>query len=271
MGCTLLHLLTRRSPCELPLERMKINFRSSLNISEQFASWLERLLEPVAEDRFSSTAEALERLNLKESRSIPVLAGSSIQINKKSNILRIKIPPTRKMVRLVVKYFTEFILALVAIVFLSQLSAFLLQATIANYNLLLLVITLFIWGIFLLAIVTSIARGFSLLFLFFGKINLIVDRHKFRIAWDCLGIKYQTKGVTSNIEAITITKSSVKESLFIADEHCTIYEGAKEHKLGVWLTKAERRWLVTEIANFVAEQYPQKNKEDWLRDIWKIN
>ena len=83
LGCTLLYLLTRRSPSELPLQRMKINFRSNLNISEQFADWLDILLEPVLEDLFSSTAKALKQLNSEQSSAIRSLTGSSIQIKKK--------------------------------------------------------------------------------------------------------------------------------------------------------------------------------------------
>lgn len=41
---------------------MKINFRSSLKISEQFADWLDTILEPALEDRFGSTIEALLQL-----------------------------------------------------------------------------------------------------------------------------------------------------------------------------------------------------------------
>ena len=84
-----------------------------------------------------------------------------------------------------------------------------------------------------------------------------------------MGVRYKRAGHTSDIEAIAITKSKSKEFMLLPEEHCVIYEGAKEHKLGMWLSKAERRWLITEIANFVAEQYPNKKKEDWLRDLWK--
>lgn len=59
LGATLLFLLTHRSPAELPLDRLKIDFRSHVQISEEFADWLEKMLEPDLEDRFSSGKEAL--------------------------------------------------------------------------------------------------------------------------------------------------------------------------------------------------------------------
>jgi len=58
LGATLLFLLTSRSPIELPQRRMKIDFRSSVSISDDFAYWLEKMLSPAIEDRFQSAREA---------------------------------------------------------------------------------------------------------------------------------------------------------------------------------------------------------------------
>jgi serine/threonine protein kinase len=62
LGATILYLLTHRSPAELPQDTLKIDFRSRLNLSEEFADWLDKMLEPDAEDRFTSAEEALKIL-----------------------------------------------------------------------------------------------------------------------------------------------------------------------------------------------------------------
>jgi ankyrin repeat protein len=62
LGATLLFLVTHRSPAELPTERLKISFRSRLQLSERFGDWLEKMLEPDVEERFSSAKEALASL-----------------------------------------------------------------------------------------------------------------------------------------------------------------------------------------------------------------
>ncbi len=59
LGATVLFLLTHRSPADLPLDGLKIDFRSRVRISEKFADWLEKMLEPDVGDRFSSAKEAL--------------------------------------------------------------------------------------------------------------------------------------------------------------------------------------------------------------------
>jgi serine/threonine protein kinase len=62
LGATVLFLLTHRSPSDLPQERLKISFRSRIQVSEGFADWLEKMLEPDVEDRFTSAKEALAAL-----------------------------------------------------------------------------------------------------------------------------------------------------------------------------------------------------------------
>ena len=79
LGATLLFLLTHRSPADLPTDRLKISFRKRVHISDQFADWLEKMLEPDAEDRFVSAASALAALQ----RPKVVLSNSRLPIPRK--------------------------------------------------------------------------------------------------------------------------------------------------------------------------------------------
>ena len=60
LGATILHLLTHRSPAEIPQDGLRLNFRDRLQVSSSFADWLERMLEPDVGSRFSSSTKALE-------------------------------------------------------------------------------------------------------------------------------------------------------------------------------------------------------------------
>jgi hypothetical protein len=99
LGATLLFLLTGKSPADLPQRSLKINFRPHVRISNEFASWLEKTLEPVIEDRFPSAEEALAVL-----RGEKALANYStqkprrpkdtaIRLTRTENRLLIDIPP----------------------------------------------------------------------------------------------------------------------------------------------------------------------------------
>jgi ankyrin repeat protein len=62
LGATILYVLTHRSPADLPQARLKLVFRDRVNISDRFADWLEKILEPEPVDRFASADIALNAL-----------------------------------------------------------------------------------------------------------------------------------------------------------------------------------------------------------------
>jgi serine/threonine protein kinase len=62
LGATLIHLLTGISPAELPQHKMQIHFKDKVNINPDFANWIEKLVQPAPERRFSRARQALEVL-----------------------------------------------------------------------------------------------------------------------------------------------------------------------------------------------------------------
>lgn len=70
LGATLLYLLTHRSPADFPTDGLKIDFRDRIQVSDDFADWLDKMLEPDLEERFSSAKEALEVLRGKQKISL---------------------------------------------------------------------------------------------------------------------------------------------------------------------------------------------------------
>jgi serine/threonine protein kinase len=90
LGATLLFLLTKRSPDELPVRRMKIDFRRYVKVSSEFADWLEKILEPAIEDRFESAKVALEALqgNKDVTSSVPLPTESKHEPPKRFRVKR---------------------------------------------------------------------------------------------------------------------------------------------------------------------------------------
>ena len=99
LGTTLLFLLTGEPPDELPLKKLKIDFRSQVKIAGNFANWLDKLIEPYKEERLPSAQAALAvlegRADLKDYRSLKKIrpAYTSIKIKKSSQELEITVPP----------------------------------------------------------------------------------------------------------------------------------------------------------------------------------
>lgn len=72
LGMTMLFLLSGHEPETMPQARLKVDFRKVLRVSKPMAEFLDRLIEPVAEDRFSTPTEA--RRFLDGTRPSPALA-----------------------------------------------------------------------------------------------------------------------------------------------------------------------------------------------------
>ncbi|MDF5739399.1 MULTISPECIES: serine/threonine protein kinase [unclassified Nostoc] len=62
LGATLIHLLTGTSPSDLPQQDLRLQFTDRVNLSSSFVSWLQKLIEPAPEQRFTNTRQALEAL-----------------------------------------------------------------------------------------------------------------------------------------------------------------------------------------------------------------
>ena len=99
LGTTLLFLLTGEPPDELPLKKLKIDFRSQVKLAGNFANWLDKLIEPYKEERLPSAKAALAvlegRAQLKDYRSLKEIrpAYTSIKIKKSEQELEITVPP----------------------------------------------------------------------------------------------------------------------------------------------------------------------------------
>jgi serine/threonine protein kinase len=62
LGATLLFLLTRRSPAELPTANLALQFRDKVQLGDRFCDWLESLLAPDPKQRPLNAAQALATL-----------------------------------------------------------------------------------------------------------------------------------------------------------------------------------------------------------------
>ncbi|GEM_PF-6454926 len=62
LGMTLVHLLTGTAPSELERRRLKVDYRADIQISDGLAAFVDRLIEPMQEDRYPNPAAATRAL-----------------------------------------------------------------------------------------------------------------------------------------------------------------------------------------------------------------
>jgi hypothetical protein len=121
LGATLLYLRSGQDPADLPVKKMKIDFRDRVKTSADFANWLDGLLEPMPEDRYRSAALALDCLQGNAVAKAPRPKQPIAKISQQAETMKIVVPPIWLATRSSKKtFFTAISLSLV-VVFCSWL------------------------------------------------------------------------------------------------------------------------------------------------------
>ena len=259
LGATLLFLLTGKSPADLPRRQLRVDFRSSVRISQQFADWLEKMLEPAREDRFPSAEEALAVLQRGDFFGLLVPKygkpkSSPIRLTRAEETLIVEIPP----VWLRGNYHAVLgLLPPVASGFLC-LSFFWILGTASGSYLFAAVIALALLLICLRLLRYASQPALSHpLFGGFSRTRLEIDRDYLRFDQYLLGWRHRiVSKSTKDIEGIKLGRIGLppnkKPLSFLTVE----VESGKKHNFGLLLERAESEWLVGEIAAFLEKLQP---------------
>lgn len=276
LGATVLFLLTGRSPADLPEVRFKINFRSSVNVSPNFANWLEKMIEPAIEDRFSSAHEALkflsgslqvsydtletlhnqakkhENQNFNHIKSPPL--GSLIKFKRTYDLLEIEIPSpfsnifTRKKDRLV--WIIISCIKLLIFLFVAPLAP---QAFTAWLGLLSFLgisgnLPYLITGFLATYLVT-----YYIIIVPFTKCRIVIGEQNFKIDWEVFKFKHSKKGKTQdlNYAELTVTEKNSGEGDKIIEREFGLHQGVYVYKMAYHLSRSEKEWLVQEFNGFL--------------------
>lgn len=242
LGATLLYLITHQSPAELPEKRLTLQFRPYVNVSEDFADWLEMMLEPAIEDRFESAQEALavlrserELVNLL-ARSNRQPAGSKVILHKTKQKIVVEIPP--KGLTLESLGLTLFVVFWNGFILFWTLGAARGSLFFALFSIPFWVAGFTLWG--------------TLLFNIFGWSRLKLDRESFLLQLSCLGFTRQIEGNTEDISRVEVSRKNTKfNNMPIVS--CALQVGVRTHRFGSQLTHTEQVWLVTELADFLGK------------------
>lgn len=258
LGATILFLLTGRSPVELPEIKLKLSFRDSVNISSHFADWLDKMIEPASEDRFSSAKQSLNALqnpilpslesrirSLEISHSLglnsdhndtkyqyPKPLGSRIEIKKSNNILKVDIPAAG----LRGEGISLLLFAIFWNVFLIVWTSFALR--VGAFAL----FSIPFW-------VVGIGIAYAGLSIVFGKVYLVISDRTFSIDWDILGVKRHVQGKTQDLRQLELKSSYEVNNQPVME--LRLNQGIYVHKFGSGLSRPEKEWLLQEINNFL--------------------
>lgn len=248
LGTTLLFLLTRKSPADLPQRKLKINFRSHVKISKEFADWLERMLEPVVEDRFHSASQALAVLRgeLAMPRSLGQKSHppkyTPITLAETEQRLVVEIPPVwlrsrhSQIFALIPLVWSGFLLLSIWINLVVNTQPYDTAIALSYWIFLSIygLVGLWMLGIFLLSAAS--------------RIRLEIDEQNFRLQRWLLGKRYQeVRGKTEdiNIKLCSIGLTLHKKPITV----CVLRSKLRQYSFGSFLTEPEKEWLVGAIAS----------------------
>ncbi|MBE9228131.1 serine/threonine protein kinase [Phormidium sp. LEGE 05292] len=293
LGATLVHLLTGITPANLPQCNLRIQFRDKVSIDRQFLDWIEMLIEPDLDRRFSSAVQALKAFN--RSDSLPKFTRpdrSNIKMKKTADKLVFQVPRCRQSLLNILTATTAFILAessriilfiltplvilfvicihgllafflpLIVCVFLAIFLSFLLHSLFYLIPFIFLMTVIIYIRLILLSYKSCLSNISDFVNTFVNEIHSIISEIKFNLL-NSFGIdKFsfdQNKFLFKKSFLTFVSKwgsgktSQIKNLEVIPFEGIIIETGKEVYRFGKKLTESEREWLVQEI-------------KDWLRD-----
>lgn len=218
-------------------------------MSQQFAGWLERLLEPVTEDRFATVEEALAVLQGKRALSplakLSRLKDTPIRVTRDSHSLLIEIPQVglrtqqSQQFGLIALFWDGLLLLVIgAVLILSlfpRLSNLLWLAGFALVGL--WILTTFLYGTL-------------------SRVRLEIGDRQFHLQKWLLGSRYcNAKGDLSRIQQVQLQTILMIPTIRAVFTSCVLRLPRQKWAMGSCLTPAENEWLVQEIRAFLEKQH----------------
>ena len=250
LGTTLLFLLTRKSPTDLPQRKLKIDFRSHIRVDKKFADWLAKMLEPVIEDRFPTAKAALAVL--RGEQALTSYAAPKSRQPKHSPIslihteerLVVEIPPVWLRTKPSKFFALSFLVGngfLLLAIWVILESGYYAQIGADGLSL-----PILIWGLIELWMLKI------LIFNAASQIRLEIDQENYRLKSWLLGLWLNQKiqGSTKDIDRVELISIVLppNENFFTS---CVIQSRLHDYDFGRFLTQSEKEWLVGEIKAFL--------------------
>ena len=268
LGNTILFLLTQKSPADLPQHKFKIDVHSLSLIQgdTNFLDWIEKMIEPIAKDRFHSAKEALAVLQGKQVFRVNSTSGhqqrSQIALLKTKRSLIAEIKPIwlSNKKNLLFGLLT-LICKLVLLVSLFALPVLTTLNVIAGGPIYLFGYYLPNWLLIFLKLLIEFGMIFIALYVLIGSTTILywllkyslhttsrtwlkIDQNNFCLQKWFLGICYQkVQGKTKDINQF---KLSNRNLLMLRSK-------LRKYYFGLFMTKAEKEWLIKEVQGFLAQ------------------
>ena len=269
LGASLIHLLTRTAPSNLPNKDLKIQFRDRVTVSPQLANWLDKMIAPAVERRFKTAIQALKYLPEISQDLAPVETNisdlkldeitnpnqgnqpvdSNIKIKKNPDFIEIIIPGQGliKLRNFVSNIYNKLV---------NKFNKFIPILAVGSMMILLLTVVIYQMVALVFIILMLVDSDFRNLFV---TTKIRCDRKQFSIINSFLGFTNIHRGTTSAINDVSPhyvpqnrNRSNLKiDSLIINTKSTSQLHANNTYILGQNLTEAELLWLAQELRSWL--------------------
>jgi len=276
LGATLIHLLTGTQPAELLKQNLRLEFRARLNanLSAYFVQWLELLVEPQLDQRFTSARQAIAALEKKyalpgdtktrDTSTILPPDNSQILVNYTAKKLEICLPEPgirilefgKQLIEKCIQAAEGAISAIQNSTHGSDLSSRIFVYAIVGIGTVTFLSLTLNLAIGILPFLVPVVIGASLTD-YFERTYLYFDRttDTFTIAQKRLGLTYRNAiGIISEIQEISLfydRRKLVIGVMITAGPKPGEYQQYSFGNLGRKLTEEESLWLVQQIKDWL--------------------
>lgn len=246
LGCTLLFVLTGRSPADLPQKRMRFDFRDRLSLSSAFIDWLEKMVEPAKEDRFLSADVALKALHQRNA----LVVAKKAPLKTDYRFRRIRKPMNTRVI--LKRSDRNLSVTIPPVVELPQFNFFESDEVALTLKIIVGGVGLFLGGLLIIfsfpLMFFFIPLSLTLIYCLCQTIELKIDPDYFSIT---KSTPHHTSRIMGNTRDITFVEIGDVRSKNGTSFYCAIWEGNRERKMGDMLSRPELVWIVEEISDFL--------------------
>lgn len=267
LGATLIYLMTRVHPSDLPQKDFRIQFEQVTELSLEFSRWLRKIVEPNLDKRFTSAQVALQALKQPDFiDSAPLIprkpAGSNLLLTKSAAELQIIIP---SFLQVVLTNLFKFNWSLSIIIKKIFVSLHIMIEKIVSFAVFIVLfgwmfIGFFVAGIYYYPLMGWVILGFLFLIAIhklFYNVRLQINQEKIYFVQKILGFQIITPSLRKDILKIEricpyvkIIESPDSFSSNLVRSSIVLWAGNQKYEL-TNLTEPELDWLAYELSEWL--------------------
>ena len=256
LGATLIHLLTRTPPADLPSKDLTIQFSDRITIKPHFATWLSKITHPAVEKRYQTAQEALKNLeDIDRKTNVHHLANSEFERNNLLSSHRIWVISKPDYLEItILKRGIKSLQDAVNVIGMALLF----------FISLLLFLNTFIFPLGIIALILCLFAFYPYFDYLFDDTKIIFSHKSFTLKKTVFYKSIRRQAIINSIQDVSINYQAIREqkviglndanAIIITTKKFNNERGYQQYTFGKGLTEEESIGIANEIRNWLSNQ-----------------